>query len=153
MPLNIDLWFVLSPRQRAVCWLLSVFCGLLLMWWLAISPLNTAQERLVNQQREQQVALQMQWRKLRTLFTPPQGLPLSESQDFSPLGFQAPDRQLIRWQPGQDGGELVLETRWSSVAETFALLAGVGMQVPAFSLVADAGLLRFTLRLERDDDR
>lgn len=43
MSLNADFWFALSPWQRTACWLLSVFCGLLLVWWLAISPLSAAQ--------------------------------------------------------------------------------------------------------------
>ena len=62
MSLNADFWFALSPWQRTAGWLLSVFCGLLLVWWLAISPLSAAQAQLNIQQSGQQAALQAQWR-------------------------------------------------------------------------------------------
>ncbi|MDD7994241.1 hypothetical protein [Kosakonia radicincitans] len=153
MSLNADFWFALSPWQRTACWLLSVFCGLLLVWWLAISPLSAAQAQLNIQQSGQQAALQAQWRTLRALFPPTESAPLPTAQPFSPLDFQETNRQLIRWQPGKNGGELVLETRWEPVTETFALLASCDMQVPAFSLAVGADLLRFTLQLEHDDDR
>lgn len=151
MTLNADLWFVLSPWQRTTCWLCSVLCSLFLVWWLAISPLNAAQAQLNNQQSAQQAALKAQWRTLRALFPPTESAFLPAEKPFSPLDFQETDRQLIRWQPGQGGGELILQTRWQPVAETFARLASCGMQVPAFSLTMQDNLLRFTLQLEHNN--
>ncbi|SFU17317.1 pilus assembly protein HofO [Kosakonia arachidis] len=152
LPLNADFWFVLSPWQRTTCWLLSIFCGLLLVWWLTISPLNAAQEQLIIQQSGQQAALQAQWRTLRALFPPTENVSLPTVQPFSPLDFQETHSQLIRWQPGKNGGELVLESSWERVIETFVRLASCDIQVPAFSLAAGTDLLRFTLKLEHDND-
>lgn len=153
MPLNVDFWFALPLRLRLAYWLLSMLSGLALVWWLVISPLSAAQVSLASQQSQQHLALQSQWRTLRSLSPPVGELPLPEPRAFSPLDFQESGRQLTRWQPGQGGGELVLETRWEPVAETFRQLAGCGMLIPAFSLLAGDGLLRFTLQLEHDNDR
>lgn len=152
MPLNADFWFVLLPWQRTLCWLLSIFCGLLLVWWLTISPLNAEREQLIIQQSGQQAALQTQWRTLRALFPPTERASLPAAQPFSPLDFQEANRQLIRWKPEKNGGELVFETRWEPVTETFVRLARCDMQIPAFSLAVGTDSLRFTLQLERDDD-
>ncbi|MDN2487116.1 hypothetical protein MML63_15910 [Kosakonia sacchari] len=151
MMLNPDVWFALSLRTRVLCWLLSSLCALALLWWLAISPVKETELRLVAQQQQQRTKLRTQWQKLHALVPPSESLILPEIQAFSPLDFQSQGRQLARWQPAQGGGELVLETGWKGVVETFSLLTERGMQVPAFSLMAGEGTLNFTLRVEQDN--
>lgn len=153
MHLNADFWLVLSPRTRLLCWLFSVLCGGLLLWWFSISPLKNALGQQLSQQAALQNALHVQWRKLREMSLPIQHEPDAESLAFTPLDFQGEGRQLIRWQPAQNGGEMVLETGWSTVVGTFPLMARRYMLIPAFSLIADETNLRFTLRLEHDDVR
>ena len=153
MSFNSELWFALSPWGRLLCWVISTLCGVLLMWWLFIQPVQYAQARVLAQQTGQQQLWQVQWRKLRALIPPTALPPLPPIRVFSPLDLQAPDRQLIRWQPALGGGELMLESRWPQVVETFSLLAERGMLIPAFSLVASDGVLHFTLQLEHDDGR
>lgn len=152
MALNIDMWLALSPRMRVLFWLISTLLGLLLVWWLVICPQQDVLVRAIAEQAEQSQRRQTQWRKLRALAPPSEHPALPAVRAFSPLDFQAQDRQLIRWQPAQGGGELVLETRWQPVIETFQLLAERGMLIPAFSLIANEDMLHFTLELERDDD-
>lgn len=149
--LNPDVWFALSLRMRVFCWLLSALCALVLLWWLAICPIKETQIRLVTQQQQQRTQLRAQWQKLHALVPPSDSVALPERLTFSPLDFQSQGRQLVRWQPAQGGGELVLETGWQGVAETFSLLTARGMQVPAFSLMAGEGVLNFTLRVEQDN--
>ncbi|WOZ77804.1 hypothetical protein [Kosakonia sacchari] len=151
MMLNPDVWFALSLRTRVLCWLLSSLCALALLWWLAISPVKETQMRLVAQQPQQRTKLRAQWQKLHALVPPSETVALPELKAFSPLDFQSQGRQLARWQPVQGGGELVLETGWKGVVETFSLLTERGMQVPAFSLMASEGALNFTLRVEQDN--
>ncbi|CAI8812403.1 pilus assembly protein HofO [Kosakonia quasisacchari] len=151
MLLTLDIWSALSLRTRVLCWVLSSLCALALLWWLAICPVKEAQMRLVTQQQQQCTALRTQWQKLHALVTPSESLTLPELRIFSPLDFQSQGRQLARWQPAQGGGELVLETGWKGVVETFPLLTERGMQVPAFSLMTGEGALNFTLRVEQDN--
>ncbi|WLI77951.1 hypothetical protein Q5705_05185 [Kosakonia sp. H02] len=152
MSFNLDTWLALPPPVRVICWLASALCGLSLVWWLSIRPIHNAQAHAVAQQMAQHSVRQAQWRKLRALSLPVEHSPLPDARRFSPLDFQAQDRQLIRWQPAPGGGELVLETRWQRVVETFPLLAERGMLIPAFSLVASEERLQFTLQLEHDND-
>ncbi|MDF7758411.1 hypothetical protein PU683_02530 [Kosakonia cowanii] len=153
MALNPDVWLALSPRMRAVCWLAATLIGILLIGWFAIRPLNHAQRLTLRQQSALQLELQAEWRKLRALALPEEQIELSEVRRFSPLDFHGQTRQLLRWQPMQSGGEMVLESRWPQAVETFLLLAERDMQIPAFSLSASDNGLRFTLQLEHDDDR
>lgn len=152
MALNPEVWLALSPRMRAICWLAAMFSSVLLIGWFAIRPLNQAQRLTLRQQSALQPELQAEWRKLRTLALPEAQSAGTEVRRFSPLDFHGQARQLLRWQPMQGGGELVLESRWSQAVETFSLLAERGMQIPAFSLSASESGLRFTLQLEHDDD-
>ncbi len=148
---NAEVWFALSWRTRTLCWLLSTLCALTLLWWLAIRPVTDAQMRIAIHFPNQQTAQREQWRKLRALSIPPDALSVMTLPAFSPLDFQGPERQLIRWQPVAGGGELVLETGWRGVIETFPLLTERGMQVPSFSLQAIEGSIHFTLRVEQDN--
>ncbi len=148
--LNPEGWFALSWPIRALCWLLSTLCALVLFGWLVIRPVTEAQTRLANQHQQQHAAQREQWRKLRALSIPSDALAIPALVAFSPLDFQSPERQLVRWQPATGGGELVLETGWNEVIETFVLLTERGMQVPAFSLLPVEGALHFTLRVEQD---
>lgn len=153
MALNPEVWLALSPRMRVVCWLAAMLIGILLVGWFAIRPLNHAQRLTLRQQSTLQLELQAEWRKLRALALPEEQIELSEVRRFSPLDFHGQTRQLLRWQPMQGGGEMVLESRWPQAVETFLLLAERDMQIPAFSLSASDNGLRFTLQLEHDDDR
>jgi len=152
MALNPEAWLALSPRMRAICWLAATLIGVLLIVWFAIRPLNHAQRLTLRQQSALQPELRAEWRKLRGLALPEEQIELSEVRRFSPLDFHGQARQLLRWQPMQGGGELVLESRWPQAVETFSLLAERGMQIPAFTLSASESGLRFTLQLEHDDE-
>lgn len=151
MMFNLDAWFALSLRTRVLCWLFISLCALLLLWRLGIYPVKEAQRRLEVQHQEQRTAQHMQWQRLRALALPPETVTLPELHAFSPLDFQTQGRQLVRWQPAQGGGELVLETGWKGVIEAFPLLTASGMQVSAFSLMGSEGVLNFTLRVEQDN--
>lgn len=152
MAINPEVWLALSPRMRAVCWLVTMCIGLLLIGWFAIRPLNHAQRLTLHQLSVLQPERQAQWRKLRALAPSEEQVALSEAYRFSPLDFHGQARQLLRWQPMQGGGELVLESRWPQAVETFLLLAERGMRIPAFSLSVSENGLRFTLQLEHADD-
>ncbi|XTZ38733.1 hypothetical protein ACQYRI_01350 [Salmonella enterica] len=151
MRLDTDIWFALSPRMHRVCWLAATLCSLVLLWWLAIEPLNARQIQLLSQQAERQAALQAQWRKLRALIPPTTPAQAEVRRPFTPLEFQAQERQLVRWQPARRGGEMVLETSWAPAVDLFLQLAEHNMLVPAFSLMADGDTLTLTLRLEHND--
>ena len=71
---------------------------------------------------------------------------------FSPVDFQRDGVRLVSWIPSAAGGDMSLETPWLRVPPTFTMLAERGMQVSAFSLNAEKGVLRFTLQLVRDDE-
>lgn len=153
MPLNADFWFALSPRLRVVCWLTGALCGLMLAWWLVVSPLKDRQVQLRIQQEANESALRAQWRKLRDITPPPQSATDVALSPFTPLDFHTHERQLLRWQPAQNGGEMVLQTQWALVTGSFLMLAQRDMLVPSFSLIAEENGLRFTLGLEHDHDR
>ena len=153
MPFSLDIWYVLSPRLRILCWLLCMLVCLALAWWITLRPLQVAQARHTARQVELQDAVQKQWRKLHALIPSATFPQLPEPHTFTPLDFQTEGRQLVRWQPAQIGGEMVLETRWEKVAQTFSLLAERDMFIPAFSLAVDEKGLRFTLQLEHENGR
>lgn len=153
MPLNADFWFDLTPRLRFACWLTGACCGLMLAWWLAVFPLKDRQVQLLIQQETHESALRAQWRKVRDITPPQQSATEVASSPFTPLDFHTHEQQLVRWQPAQNGGEMVLQTQWSRVTGTFLMLAQRDMRVPSFSLVTEGNGLRFTLGLEHDHDR
>ncbi|MGL5699248.1 MAG: DNA utilization protein HofO [Kluyvera sp.] len=89
------------------------------------------------------------WRRLR-LFVP-EPVPDIAPLPFSPALFQRAGAKLVSWLPSAKGGDMVLDTPWRQVAPTFVMLAERDMQVAAFSLAAENGVLRFSLQLVRDD--
>ncbi|MGY5955078.1 hypothetical protein ACUY4R_002862 [Kosakonia sp. BK9b] len=152
MRLNADRWLALSPFRQVLCWLLSVLLGGLLLWWLILLPLKNGQAQRLSQQATQQNLLREQWRKLRAISPPAHKESDAALRVFTPLDFQGAGRQLTRWQPTQNGGEMMLETEWHAVAGTFPLIAERNMLISAFSLLADERGLHFTLRLEHDNE-
>ncbi|KFC04729.1 PilO family type IV pilus biogenesis protein [Trabulsiella guamensis ATCC 49490] len=72
----------------------------------------------------------------------------SAAVSFSPLDFQRDGTRLLRWQPTETGGEMVLDTQWVDVPSLFPRLAERNMQVVAFSLHPVNGRLQLTLQLE-----
>lgn len=149
--IHAELWLALSPRMRVLCWLLCTLCTLALVWWLAIRPLSDDRLRQEKHYPQQLAAQRAQWQKLFALSIPPDAFPASALPAFSPLDFQGQGRQIVRWQPTTEGGELVLETSWPAGIATFPLLAERGMQVPAFSLLLVENALQLTLRMEREN--
>lgn len=94
------------------------------------------------------------WRRIMPMKT----LELNEKAEvgkqlivFSPVDFQLKGARLVSWIPSASGGDMSLETPWQQVPATFSRLAERGMQVIAFSLSAENGVLRLGLQLGRDD--
>lgn len=71
---------------------------------------------------------------------------------FSPVDFQREGARLMSWVPSDTGGEMSLEIPWQQVPATFSMLAERGMQVIAFTLRAENGVLRFILQLVHNDE-
>lgn len=91
-----------------------------------------------------------QWRTVMPLrkAKPPTPTPTAKSQPFSAVGMHADDRALMSWQPTQTGGELILEGKWQALSGVFSSLSIQGMNVAAFSFLAEKPRLRLTLQLE-----
>lgn len=105
--------------------------------------------------RQRQHALYVAgWHRLMSLPRQQVGVesPVPPSVAFSPAAFQRAGARLVSWQPSDKGGELVLDTPWPLVADTFSLLAERDMQVAAFALAGENGTLRFTVRLVHDHE-
>lgn len=71
---------------------------------------------------------------------------------FSPVDFQREGVRLVSWVPSGTGGDMTLETPWQQVPSAFSMLAEREMQVLAFSLSAEKGVLSLTLQLVRNDE-
>lgn len=151
MACNIDSWFALSPLARLLCWLAATLCGVALLWWLVIAPQQKELAQLSSLQAAQDEARTAQWRKLRALAMPADAFAsaLATTCRFSPLNLPAHDQQLVRWQPGQGGGQAELETEWGAAMNIFQRLAECGMSVSSFSLTNGRGALRFIVQLEQ----
>ncbi len=152
MPRSLDLWYALSPGARAGYGLLLMVFLLLAVWWWQIKPITGEQTAREQQRLVQQSALQASWRDILAL-KPPE---ITHSQAdvptaFSPLDFHTPDAQLIRWRPGERGGEMVLEAQWVSIPRMFSWLAERQMLAPAFSITVQEHALNFVLQVESDD--
>ena len=71
---------------------------------------------------------------------------------FSPVDFQREGVRLVSWVPSGSGGDMSLEGPWQQVPSTFSMLAERDMQVLAFSLSAEKGVLSLTLQLVRNEE-
>ena len=70
---------------------------------------------------------------------------------FSPLEFDAPELRLVRWQPGNAGGELVVEAAWAQIPALFVTLAQRDVTVGRFSIQPERESLQVVMQLERQD--
>lgn len=153
MHLNPERWRSLSARSQSVIWLTMVFGCVALAWLLALRPcLREQTQRLAaigaqQQSRSQLWASAMPLRQAEeqaTTAIPPE-------RAFSALAFQTGSARLLSWHPNARGGELVLQSGWQDVPETFARLAEQRMQAIAFSLALKEGVLHLRLELESSD--
>ena len=70
---------------------------------------------------------------------------------FSPLEFDTGELRMVRWQPVNAGGELVVEAVWGQIPGLFATLAQRDVAVARFTLQPEQQKLRLTLQLERQN--
>lgn len=133
--------------------LLAVLPGLCGGYWLGHQSRNEAQTSRAawQSQREKNTAGERRLLGLRAELVE-FGMDSIATQPFSPVDFQRQGVRLVSWLPTATGGEMVLETPWQQVAPTFTRLAECDMQVAAFSLAAESGVLRLNLQLVRGDE-
>lgn len=115
----------------------------------------THQARLCAQWRQLQGERAAHWRRampLRAALSSVQHEETADNAPFSPVDFQRQDTELVGWSPTGRGGDMVLETVWQQVPETFMLLAERGIQVNAFSISAKDERLMLTLQLENGNE-
>ena len=98
-------------------------------------------------EQEKSDEITLQWRRTLALRSS-QAPMVTDLQPFSVMDFQSPQCRLVSWQPLPTGGELVLETQWDALLNTFELLAQRGMRVSGFSMTPARPRLRTTLQLE-----
>jgi len=90
------------------------------------------------------------WRKLLTLKRSLQPVSTEKARPFSAMDFQTDSCQLVSWQPGTKGGELVLNGQWSALIQVFYLLANQDMHVSGFSMSPEKQSLKLMLQLEEN---
>jgi pilus assembly protein HofO len=88
------------------------------------------------------------WRKLLALKHSLQPVSTEEARPFSAMDFQTDGCQLVSWQPGANGGELVLSGQWRALTKVFSLLANQDMHVTGFSMAPEKQSLKLMLQLE-----
>lgn len=154
MHLSAERWLARAARSQQVIWLtIALGCGAL-VWLLTLRPATSVQaQRLAGLHAQQQSRSQL-WATIMPLRQAEEQAattPRSE-RGFSALAFQTGSARLLSWHPNEHGGELVLQTGWQDVPETFARLAEQNMQVTAFSLVLNEGVLHLRLELESGNE-
>ncbi|WP_336856415.1 hypothetical protein [Pseudescherichia vulneris] len=153
MHLNPERWLSLSARSRGAIWLTMALGCTALAWLLAVRPCMREQTQRLTEIRAQQQSRSQLWAS---------AMPLRQAEEqettailperaFSALAFQIGSARLLSWHPNAHGGELVLQTGWQDVPETFARLAEQRMQATAFSLALKGGVLHLRLELESSD--
>ncbi|WP_312282898.1 hypothetical protein [Pseudescherichia sp.] len=153
MHLNPERWLSLSAHSRSAIWLTIALGCAALAWLLAVRPCIHEQTQRLAEIRAQQQSRSQLWADV---------MPLRQAEElatsailperaFSALAFQTGSARLLSWHPNARGGELVLQTGWQDVPETFALLAKQRMQATAFSLALKEGVLHLRLELESSD--
>ena len=146
-----DIWCSLTPGRRVVIWL-GALCVLMALWggYFFSWPRQWRTEdraQILRQQATLVAQRRLLWQRARALSrnsieeTAP-------TTPFSALHFQSPQASLVSWKPDEKGGELVLETQWSSLPVLFEHLAEREMIPSAFTITPEESLLRFTLYLE-----
>lgn len=139
MPILAERWCELPASWRWGIWI----CCLLLMTFFT---LHTSHSGIADSERP---AFQALWRRVLPLQKAAKNSVSPVFLAFAATDFQTGGSSLIRWQPGNDGGELVLETDWKTVPVIFSLLATRGMAVRAFSVRPGTGALQMVMQLER----
>ena len=120
-----------------------------------LHPESTQQDALREDWKQLQASRAGLWQSVRARQT---AISLLEEKiwaaikPFSPVDFQRPGAELVRWTPAGRGGEMVLETVWEQVPSVFTLLAERGMRVSAFSIRAGATQHTLTLQLESQNE-
>lgn len=142
MPALAERWCELPACWRWGSWL----CCLLLMTLCVLRPISPGIAD------SDSPAFQALWRRVLPLQKGEKNRVSPEFLAFSATDFQTGGSSLRRWQPGNNGGELVLETDWETVPVIFALLAARGMAVTAFSIRPEAGALQMVMQLEHIDN-
>ena len=153
MRLNAERWFLLSVRSRVAAWLIVTMSCVGLAWLLTVRPGTSERaQRLADLHAQQQSRSQL-WAgimPLRQAVQQAATVPLPEGI-FSALAFQTGSARLLSWHPTERGGEMVLQTGWQDVPETFARLAERRTLATAFSLALKEGVLHLRLELESDN--
>lgn len=154
MRLNPDRWLSLSARSRGATWLMVTLGCAALAWLLAVRPCTSKQTQRLADLHAQQLSRSQLWASimpLRQAEAQAATAPLP-GRAFSALAFQTGSARLLSWHPNARGGEMVLQTGWQDVPETFARLAEQRMQATAFSLGLKESVLHLRLELESGDD-
>jgi len=153
MRLSPERWLALSARSRVAVWLTGTAICAVLAWLLAVRPYASEQAQRLARLHAQQQSRSQLWASIMPLRAGEQTATASlPGRAFSALVFQTGSARLLSWHPTGDGGEMVLQTGWRDVPESFARLAEQGMQVSAFSLALKEGVLHLRLELESGDD-
>lgn len=153
MRLSSERWLALSARSRVAAWLSVTMCCAVLAWLLAVRPYTGERTQRLSELHAQQQSRSRLWANimpLRQAGEPAATAPLP-GRAFSALAFQTGSARLLSWHPTEHGGEMVLQTGWQDVPETFARLAEQDMQVTAFSLALKEEVLHLHLVLESGD--
>lgn len=154
MRLSPEGWLVLSARSRVAAWLSVTMCCALLAWFLAVRPYTGEQTQRLAELHAQQQSRSQLWASIMPLRQAGEQTATASlsGRAFSALAFQTGSARLLSWHPNEHGGEMVLQSGWQDVPETFARLAEQGMQVTAFSLALKEEVLHLRLELESGND-
>lgn len=151
MRIHPDCWYAMTPCWRGLCWVISSA--------IMVIGLTGAQLRMREQQAATRLTQQAQdtasnaglWASVRKL-SPPDNAHTSETpRPFSPLEFDTGEQHLVRWIPGNSGGELVVEAVWAQIPTLFVTLAQRDVVVGRFSIQPEQKTLQVTLQLERQN--
>lgn len=151
MRIHPEIWYALSPRRRSLCWVIGT--GLMLLCAIGVQ-LNIQDHQLTTQQAQQarDAALNARlWTAVRKLSPADNVASTVAARPFSPLEFDTGEMQMVRWQPGNAGGELVVDAVWPQIPRLFSTLARRDVAVVRFSLQPEQQKLRLTLQLERQN--
>lgn len=151
MRIDPDSWCALTSRWRCICWAVSSTLIVLLV--------TGVQARLRDRQLATGQAQQVRdtninaglWAAVRKLTPPAQVQSPAITRPFSPLEFDTGDRRMVRWQPGNNGGELVVEAGWAQIPTLFSTLAQRDIAVARFSIQPEKKTLQVVMQLERQN--
>lgn len=151
MRIHPDSWWAMPPRWRCLCWILS--SALLLLGVAGTQMRGRDRQTAVFQaQRVQDAGANARlWASVRKLTPAAEPASAGMARPFSPLEFDAPELRLVRWQPGNAGGELVVEAAWAQIPALFVTLAQRDVAVGRFSIQPERETLQVVMQLERQD--